>query len=182
MILLKLKIRKGVFETNSSSSHSLIVKKEGEHYTHEEMLEELRWSLTSDARERESEGEWRMFPPGTWAPYDDFYFGRSPFELLVRFRDKLRYAFANAYNEDLRKGVMDVLNKLVPECVDVCISDYAGTDDNLLFDWLDSNGISLEDFLTDRRYVVVVDGDEYCVWDGIKELDLIDMSKIEKEI
>lgn len=178
---MKLKIRKGVFETNSSSSHSLIIRKEGERYTHEEMLDELCWRLTTEARELQHEDEWRMFPAGTWNPFDEFYFGRSPFELLVSFRDKLRYAYANAYNEELRKKVIDTLNKLVPECVDICVDGYAGTDDNKLFGWLDKNNISLEDFLVDRRYVVVVDGDEYRIWDGIKELGLIDASKIEKE-
>ena len=30
---MRIKIRKGVFETNSSSMHSLVVKKENEYYT-----------------------------------------------------------------------------------------------------------------------------------------------------
>ena len=38
--------------------------------------------------------------------------------------------------------------------------------------------ISLEEFLTNKRYIVVVDGDEYQIFDHIKKSGLFDTSKI----
>ena len=59
-------IRGNTFETNSSSSHSLIITKgDSGHYTPEEAYSELYW----------------MEEDGTWSPSsDDMYFGRSPFK------------------------------------------------------------------------------------------------------
>ena len=51
---MRIKIRKGVFETNSSSMHSLVVKKENEYYTQEEMTGRMYlddngvWKIWSD--------------------------------------------------------------------------------------------------------------------------------------
>ena len=36
----------------------------------------------------------------------------------------------------------------------------------------------LEEFLTNRRYIVIVDGDEYCVWDHVKNTGLLDTDMI----
>ena len=32
--------------------------------------------------------------------------------------------------------------------------------------------------MTNKRYIVVVDGDEYCVWSNIKNSGLVDVKKI----
>lgn len=53
------------------------------------------------------------------------------------------------------------------------INDYGGTDDYLIEGWLKKYNISLEEFLTNKRYVVICDGDEYCIWDHLKESGLI---------
>ena len=44
--------------------------------------------------------------------------------------------------------------------------------------WLKYYNISLEEFLTNKKYIVVVDGDEYCVWSNIKDSGLVDVKKI----
>ena len=38
--------------------------------------------------------------------------------------------------------------------------------------------LGLEEFLTNKRYIVVVDGDEYAIYDHIKKSGLFDTSKI----
>lgn len=51
----------------------------------------------------------------------------------------------------------------------------------LLEEFLKSENITLVDFLGNRKYVVVIDGDEYCDWDNLKYSGLINISNIEKE-
>ena len=59
---------------------------------------------------------------------------------------------------------------------------FGGTDDYMLAGWLEKAGITLEEFLTNRRYIVICDGDEYCIWSGMKKTGLINTDNIEKEI
>ena len=84
---MKRQIRRNVFETNSSSMHSLTVMKRDEHYSPEEFLD--GFYLGDD---------------GIWSPWDDdLEFGRSPFRALGNFHDKWLYACASLvdeYNDD----------------------------------------------------------------------------------
>ena len=76
---MKCQIRQGVFETNSSSMHSIVVKKTLEYYTKEE-----------------AEGEIHIRKSGKWTIYeDDLEFGRSPFEIIGSFKRKIHYAIAS---------------------------------------------------------------------------------------
>ena len=151
-----IQIRRNTFETNSSSSHSLvimtdnIIKEKGEdlYLTHDEMLE----SLYKVSR-------------GIYKPWNDnWYFGRSPFRPLNTFEKKLQYAYANCGDDkDKIKEVTDTLKELVPE----------------LFSWLEKYNISLKEFLTNKKYVVIQDGDEYCIWKDLIDCGLIDKKVIE---
>ena len=40
----------------------------------------------------------------------------------------------------------------------------------LLQDFLEKEGISLSEFLINKKYVVIIDGDEYCIYDIMKEI------------
>lgn len=181
-------IRSNSFETNSSSSHSLIITKgDSGHYTPEEAFKELYW----------------MENDGTWDPSRDLYFGRSPFQVLSSFSDKLRYAYANA---PLRKGTPDKkwggyhyyrqyckITNVVKEFFgnDIIFKGLSnrvkreesiGTDDGLLFGWLKKADISLIEFLTNKNIFVICDGDEYCIWTDMKKFGLIDTSNIKLAI
>ena len=133
-----IQIRRNTFETNSSSSHSLvimtdnIIKENGEdlYFTHDEMLE----SLHTVSR-------------GIYKPCNDnWYFGRAPFRVLDTFERKLQYAYANCGDdEDKIKEVTDIL----------------------------------KEFLTNKKYVVIQDGDEYCIWKDLIDCGLIDKKVIE---
>lgn len=174
-------IRRNVFETNSSSSHSLVITTDNEHYTREEINKNF-YMIDGIVR--------------LWESSLEFY--RSPFDMLVTFKDKLRYAIASSDGN------------LVDECREICkkyvdgftdfefntkdyvwdsevkdyietddpIPNYGGTDDYQIEGWLKHYNISLEEFLTNKRYIVVVDGDEYCVWPNIKNSGLVDVKKI----
>ena len=88
---MKYQIRKGCFETNSSSMHSLIVTKKNENVrmTQKEIREEfyLDEDWYKERHKNDAEEIVRIDP---W----ENEFGRSPFAVLSSFRDKLAYAVA----------------------------------------------------------------------------------------
>ena len=185
-----IQIRDNTFETNSSSSHSLIITDFDGKYTPEEMMKGIYLWEDKETRMYESNLE--------------FY--RSPFSLLATFESKSRYAIAssqghladevekiwhkyipnfNGFKFDMRTEEYDYAKK---EWVDLDEPKpiYGGTDDYQIEGWLKSYNVSLEDFLTMRRYMVVCDGDEYREWYHILDSGLVDKSHIihdsEKEV
>lgn len=174
-------IRRNVFETNSSSSHSLVITTDDEHYTREEINKNFYMT----------DGIVRL-----WESSLEFY--RSPFDMLVTFKDKLRYAIASS-NGNLVDECREICKKYVDEFTDFefdtkdyvwdsevkdyveaksPVPNYGGTDDYQIEGWLKYYNVSLEEFLTNKKYIVVVDGDEYCVWSNIKDSGLVDVKKI----
>ena len=88
---MKYQIRKGCFETNSSSSHSLIITKKNSNIrmTQDEIRDEFY--LNEDwYKERHKNDEKEVVEIDPW----ENEFGRSPFNVLVTFEDKLAYAIA----------------------------------------------------------------------------------------
>lgn len=175
-------IRRNVFETNSSSSHSLVITTDNEHYTREEINK--NFYITKEGKVR------------LWESSLEFY--RSPFDMLVTFKDKLRYAIASS-NGNLVDDCREICKKYVDGFTDFefdtkdyvwdsevkdyvetdePIPNYGGTDDYQIEGWLKSYNVSLEEFLTNKRYIVVVDGDEYNCWLHIKDSGLVDTFKI----
>ena len=218
---MKKQIRRGCFETNSSSMHSLVIKKGDEYATSEECKNSC-WISNNKLQ----------------LDYD-MEFGRSPFELLDSFYGKLRYAIASLCGSYTPKEKADkifeneflpIIKEVIPDVTDVdfkdedelvfydengkevdaewdyegkyyyCIKngkkihvkkswkitgrDYGCVDhqsNGVLSGFLKEHNISLKEFLTNKRYIVVIDGDEYCVWDSIKDAGLVDMDKIDYE-
>lgn len=185
-----IQIRDNTFETNSSSSHSLIITDFDGKYTPEEMMKGIYLWGGKEARMYESNLE--------------FY--RSPFYLLATFESKSRYAIASSQGH-LADEVEKIWHKYIPnfngfkfdmkteeydydkkEWVDLDEPKpiYGGTDDYQIEGWLKSYNVSLEDFLTMRRYMVVCDGDETREWYHILDSGLVDKSHIihdsEKEV
>lgn len=175
-------IRRNVFETNSSSSHSLVITTDNEHYTREEINKNFYVTKKGIVR--------------LWESSLEFY--RSPFDMLVTFKDKLRYAIASS-NGNLVDDCREICKKYVDGFTDFefdtkdyvwdsevkdyvetdePIPNYGGTDDYQIEGWLKYYNVSLEEFLTNKRYIVVVDGDEYAIYDHIKKSGLFDTSKI----
>ena len=88
---MKYQIRKGCFESNSSSMHSLVITKKNSsiRMTQEEIRDEFY--LNEDwYKERHKNDEKEVVEIDPW----DNEFGRSPFDVLVTFTDKLAYAVA----------------------------------------------------------------------------------------
>lgn len=170
---MKIQIRGGVFETNSSSMHSLVVSTKGGKYTEDEIYEGM-WM--------DANGKWNI-----WS--QDIQFGRAPFRLLCSFAEKIRYTLASLNGSDIKfSDVNQIIDKYAPKVKELVLpivqeDDVGGwTDDDILPGALRELKISLEDFLTDRCYMVVVDGDEYCVWDSLKKSGMINTSMIKEEV
>lgn len=169
---MKIKIRKSVFETNSSSMHNLVVKKEDGRYTDEELRDDI-WI--------DDDGVWDI----SWR--DELYYGRSPFDCLGTFASKTKYAIASiCSNSDDFDEIKKIFMKYIPECKEIKLPEneyfpYGYVDDDILSGFLEENQITLEEFLANKKYVIIVDGDEYCIWNSLKESGLVDLNQIEKE-
>lgn len=74
---MKKTIRSSCFETNSSSMHSIVVKKEGRSYSQEEMRKHV-WIC--------KDGTYNFWPKT---------YGRSPFRCLSTFAEKWSYCMAD---------------------------------------------------------------------------------------
>ena len=81
---LKRQIRRCVFETNSSSMHSLVVMKKASTYSKDEILD--GFYLFDDDTTGEKDCVWKIRG-------DDLEFGRSPFRALGDFHDKWIHFF-----------------------------------------------------------------------------------------
>lgn len=232
---MKREIRRNVFETNSSSMHSLTVMKRDDKYTPEEILDGLYLHTDEDTGEEDC----------VWEPWDDdMKFGRSPFRALGTFTDKWLYACAslvNDYNDDTYKELVALALKYIPGLKriklpmtndsfidknheehkdDKYCQKYGKTEDELAEylmekekDWgieieywessngwwhynkpftgyvdvdilsgfLENEGISLEEYLINKKYVVIQDGDEYCYWNDMKQIGLVNLNAIDHE-
>lgn len=232
---MKRQIRRCVFETNSSSQHSLCIMKKDEHYTPEEILEEIY--LCKDKETGEEKCVWDIWD-------HDLEFGRSPFRALGTFTDKWLYACASLvhdYNDETYKELVTLALKYIPglkkvelpttsdSCADKddeehkddeYFQKYGKTEDelveylmqkekdwgmeidywksssgywhydrpftgyvdeNILSGFLEKEGITLEEYLTNKKYVVIQDGDEYGYFGDMKRSGLINLDAIDHE-
>lgn len=251
---MKYQIRKSCFETNSSSAHSLIMTKKNANVrmTQDEIRDEFYlnepWYI-----ERHKNDEYEVVKVNE---YEGCEYGRSPFEVLCTFRDKLSYAIAeycgnnysiesyvksDKYFNDVFVPLLTRLigcdeididgeyhdfiiysdkdaeyldeaeevsyNKLVPlSAKDVdedklingvyanydvdgrliegaCfkVPKFGGIDHQscgVLKNFLAKNNLTLEDYLVRKDIVVIIDGDEYCVFISLIDCGLVDKDNI----
>lgn len=174
---MKLTIRKSMFETNSSSMHSIIITKNNDSYDEKEL--------------KVYKGILRFLE-------DDIEFSRSPFQFLNTWRGKVAYAIASycqEYERDdeeakefisnletiIKKHVEDFDHIELPDPEDTWYP-YGYVDHQsagLLQKFLSKENVTLEDFIFIPKYIVVIDGDEYCIFNDMKR-DL--KFEIEKEV
>lgn len=185
------KVRSNVFETNSSSMHSICInKKAREKYTAPEILD---WVYVH-------KGEVRLFD-------NDLSFGRSPFDILVSPYEKAKYAIA-AYGESGIKEITDIFRDVFNSAAPVnwykdengCMvylfdhfkfsKGYDGKpfygyidhqSNGLLQRFLRKHGISLREFISNPKYVVVIDGDEYCKLEKYKSCGLLSELEVQND-
>ena len=166
---MKFAIRRSVFETNSSSQHSMCIQN----------------NATGDCMDTEYIINDLLNGRGAWRIKGNYY-GRSPFLFLHKFSEKVLYALAVYGYGDYEdpdseiRQIENIVRKYIPEfsSFDVsnseCYSKF-GYAENTGFDaWLKNNNITLEDFLTSNKYAIIVDGDEYNIFRDLVECGVID--------
>lgn len=171
---MRMVIRRGCFETNSSSMHSICVGRETGVYTPEEAT--CGEYLSDD-------GKLRLMPY-------ELTFGRS-FNILCTFFDKCRFAIASLEDDTY---VRKIATEFIPgfsgfelptvwvkdeDGVEQEVSDYGYIDTQsvgLLQRFLEKRNVSLKDFLTRREYYVVIDGDEYCIYDKMLDMGVVNIT------
>lgn len=185
--------------------HSLVVAKNDEYFTEDEVRSNCY-----------------IFNDGTIrADEDCLIFGRSPFQVLTKLRQKAFYVLASMCQykgDDVYKEVCDVIRSYIPEFVDFELETFAQihekkyytedsiiniygknnyvskddfwivwgyrtgyVDEDILSGFLVQENISITEFLKNKKYIVVVDGDEYCIYNTIKKSGIINTSFIERE-
>lgn len=131
---MKIKVRGGLFETNSSSAHVFVVGKHSDLLTEEDVREEAYIR----------DGELLLY----FTDVDDGY-GRWPFQLLATFTDKVAYALceycgclqygSKEFNENYQM-VLNVVREILPEIDDFQLKSekvcpYLDKDGNQLGSW-----------------------------------------------
>lgn len=172
-------IRRDVFETNSSSSHSISIRKINDYYTQQEIEDSFYWK--------------DKFSTVCFWP-DDLYFGRSPFEVLTSFRRKIEFAIASLVTDDDSLYLSEIealLFEKLPGLATIkfkkdfttkknIYGDVDWQSDGLLEHFLNTNNISLREFLLSKKYIVFIDGDEYCVKENLIENGLLHKDDFER--
>ena len=187
-------IRRCVFETNSSSSHSIVIMKT----TSPENKDEYFTTYLTHYNDY------------LLSPWDsELQFERSPFDILSSFKRKAYYAIAYYGKEKF-----DEINKLAIKYLEndegnhlcrgielprvrACDWDdksdideegkipYYGDVDHqssgLLDLMLRKENMTLEQFLLDPNCIVIIDGDEYCLWKRFEFTGIVDTSNIRSE-
>jgi hypothetical protein len=171
-----------MFETNSSSMHSLVILKDID----------------------------QCFPPSTnWKKEfnaDNTYtimvgrndFGRVPLLFLAHPVDKFLYLVADRYSEYSENSAdRDIFVQRMIEKLDDCSSieftgmnwnghiDYGYVDhqsSGVIWSYLDREGIDAMDFIFDPKSMIVIDGDEYCAWECVKNSGLVNSDNIEFDL
>lgn len=174
-------VRLGVFETNSSSSHSISIMKKGS-VPDAQSLENQFWTYNGVLEE--------------WG--DDIEFGRTPFQVLTTPRERMRYAIASYATEDKFMDIEEIICRRVPTVKEIKLPEcdrwhHNYSDDNTRFygyvdhesmdvlpNFLNTHGITLEDFIFDNRYIVWVDGDEYQIKETMVDVGIVDKDNFEE--
>lgn len=180
-----INIRKGCFETNSSSMHSLAIWKEVEPYD--------EWDLTLG--ECDEQGVFDLFRHVYSA--EDVSFERYPFRILKTPIEKLQYLVGYYYrdgrwrNNKVKKQLEEIVKSHVPGCqkikwytldwdrnkryVQTACENDAG---EFPVSFLQRKSIPLEDFIFNPKYTLQVDGDEYQIFAGMFKNNMINVDNI----
>jgi hypothetical protein len=230
---MKYTVRRNCFETNSSSMHSIVVSKNDERVTHNELC---------TYKDKYTEAR-------IWSE-SDLTFGRYPFGFLSEFEEKLAYVIASfcgyknrKYCEAFIEKLEGIIREEIPEFKKIVLPTESGrvfldsdgneldreevhwdryeTNDEgkeesvyiytdsygnkheateaeywkeytyygnvdhqssgLLQGFLKKENVTIKDFLFNKRYIVIIDGDEYGVFDKFKNSGLYSEENVDFE-
>ena len=178
---MKQTVRINTFETNSSSMHSLVVVKDPKPYTSQESLNPYGIDKRFD-----------LF----WC--DEGTYERFPFRVMRTPKEKLKYYVAHYIGAckklDLIPKVIDFISNqtnIPKNKIKINIEEddqthelnygYAGINDTGedVFSYIERNNISMEEFILNPKYVVIIDGDEYQEFKKLFESNILDANSFE---
>ena len=184
---MKRQIRRGIFESNSSSSHVICVTKNDHILTQDDIV-----TSYDDYVEDESKELLYVDKDGEWAIYGELYFGRG-FKVMSSLEDKAKYAIAefcgnNTGNSDeIKKEYLDeilnILNSVIPKLTDIHLhkkyvdiyEDLEGNelpDEEVFTNWDVSNQSAMRHFYKRDGKIHPAKRTEYCY--EIPDVDGID--------
>lgn len=177
---MKQIIRQNTFETNSSSMHSLVISNNARPYTEDELV--FGWT---------GQKEVDIFE---YFRDEDGMFERFPFQVLRTPRQKLAYYIAHYVGFKNDKSKIDEVINLIKKQTKLAKSKikittgsryhkygWAGVNDTGEdpFDFAEKHNISLEDFILNPKYTIIIDGDEYQEFKELFNAGIIDVNYIE---
>jgi hypothetical protein len=173
-----ISIRSSVFETNSSSSHSICVKTGTPHVDREVITEDIKARLDNTDR-------WNLSNERTC-------YGRAPFTVLTTFTEKVLYYVAikcgyGTTKEDFYdelEPVAEIIREFYPNFNGFTVDhkderyDYSigGVDECIFSKYMDKDRI--RDFLTNDDMFVVCDGDEYNIFTDMWKFGIINGKEV----
>lgn len=164
-----IQIRDNVFETNSSSAHTIAVK------NHDEYDYDLKWLLDED-------GTFKL-----WST-SDLDFGRSPFDVLCTTYQKIPYFIATYGYKFISKIIMENIpevKRIEKPHIDKRWDDpdlKQGIDHQsvgMLQHFIKKNNLTIEEALFNNKYIIIIDGDEYNTWGKMINCGLINTNNLE---
>jgi hypothetical protein len=159
-------------------------------------FEKMRWlDMVDDSQivdtyypYRDNAIEKRMvIEDGAWKlTNSDISFGRYPFRVLGTPEGKARYALAMAHSENIDE-VLAIMQEVYPEMQRIELPKSQYGDNGIDCGYCEHYGtiipdtLSLRDFILNKKYVVISDGDEYCVWNYFKRTPLFNQDAYPEE-
>jgi hypothetical protein len=122
---------------------------------------------------------------GVWKiSQDDLRFGRSPYRVLGTVEGKARYALATYESANIDE-VLEILQEVYPELKSIelphCWYSKEARDRGYCEDSALPLDVPLRDFILDKKYVIISDGDEYCIWNQFKKTKLFNLEEYPDE-
>lgn len=169
-----IKIRKNVFETNSSSMHSVALCNNKGYYTREEIEEEREIVIRDNILVVKEE---------------DSFFGWG-FEVLTTFYQKLMYTIASLSTDD----ALIAVQKVFPEVEEIKMIPQDNKNGELvkatgsvdhqsygtLQGFLEKQNIDIAEFLYNKKYMVIIDNDNTCTWADYVMSGIFHVEEMEK--
>ena len=185
-------IRRNVFETNSSSMHSLVITKQARKYTKEEL------ALGYDPEYHNDFELWR------YCNESEMTYERSPFQILSTPLQKLKYYSAytlGTYKKPAKKDIDRIKNFIMkqtgitdPNKISLYKLDRWGRERNKNKNYgavysndtgedpmhfVKRKGINWEDLILNPKYIIIVDGDEIQNFKDLIEARIINTDNFE---
>jgi hypothetical protein len=123
---------------------------------------------------------------GVWRLTEgDISFGRSPFRVLGTPEGKARYALACKHSANIDE-VLAIMQEIYPEMKSIELPEDEYSNDGVNHGYVDDwgiipDGLSTRELILNKKYVVISDGDEYCIWSNFKKTPLFNQDEYPDE-